>query len=177
MSNNIAESKIHILYIVNKVPGVSYHMLMNAVMESLYLDFFSFGQAYKELVSGNLMDSVPVGTEGGEALGGTELLELTEGGRAILSDLISTINNQTLAHLDSVAEALSEEMIHRAELTASYEPSDIGKYTVKLFCAGDGLPVSVSLTVASEDDAKKICRTWKNGGAAETIKFFDTLKI
>ena len=50
----IAQAKIHILYIVGNVPGISYHMLMDKCLSSLYMDFFTFSKAYSDLVSGNL---------------------------------------------------------------------------------------------------------------------------
>ena len=44
---SIAESKIQILYLVDRAPGVSYHLLMEKCMESLYTDFFTFSRSYE----------------------------------------------------------------------------------------------------------------------------------
>ena len=51
-----ADAKVHILYIVGNVPSISYHMLMDKCLSSLYMDFFTFSKAYSELIAGNLMD-------------------------------------------------------------------------------------------------------------------------
>ena len=40
-----ADAKIHILYIVGNVPGISYHMLMDKCLSSLYMEFFTFSKA------------------------------------------------------------------------------------------------------------------------------------
>ena len=64
---SIAESKIQILYLVDRAPGVSYHLLMEKCMESLYTDFFTFSRAYEELISGNLMDKSSSGAYSGDA--------------------------------------------------------------------------------------------------------------
>ena len=98
---SIAESKIQILYLVDRAPGVSYHLLMDKCMESLYTDFFTFSRSYEELISGNLMDKSQSGDFTGEAVGSTENLTLTDGGRAVLNDLISSLSAPLLKHLNA----------------------------------------------------------------------------
>ena len=107
---SIAESKIQILYLVDRAPGVSYHLLMEKCMESLYTDFFTFSRSYEELISGNLMDKSSSGAFTGDAVGSTENLTLTDGGKAVLNDLLSSLNAPLRARLDEAANAIISEM-------------------------------------------------------------------
>ena len=156
---SIAESKIQILYLVDRAPGVSYHLLMEKCMKSLYTDFFTFSRSYEELISGNLMDKSSSGAFSGDAVGSTENLTLTDGGRAVLNDLLPTLNAPLRAHLDEAAKEIISEMAVNSN--ASMEPAEGGKFRVNLSYTGEK-PFSASLTVDDEATATKICKQWKN---------------
>ena len=158
---SIAESKIQILFLVDRAPGVSYNLLMEKCMESLYTDFFTFSRAYEELISGNLMDKSSSGEYTGEAVGSTENLTLTDGGRAVLNDLISSLNGSRLTHLEEAASAIKEEMARNSGINASKELTSDRKYRIKLTCSNDGKPFSATVTVEDESTAEKICKNWK----------------
>ena len=95
---SIAESKIQILFLVDRAPGVSYHLLMEKCMEMLYSDFFTFSRAYEELIAGNLMDKSKSGEFSGVSVGSTETLTLTDGGRAF-SATITVDDEETASKL------------------------------------------------------------------------------
>lgn len=156
---SIAESKIQILYLVDRAPGVSYHLLMEKCMKALYTDFFIFSRSYEELISGNLMDKRSSGAFSGDAVGSTENLTLTDGGRAVLNDLLPTLNAPLRAHLDEAAKEIISEMAVNSN--ASMEPTEAGKFRVNLSYTGEK-PFSASLTIDDEATATKICKQWKN---------------
>ena len=156
---SIAESKIQILYLVDRAPGVSYHLLMEKCMESLYTDFFTFSRSYEELISGNLMDKSQSGDFTGEAVGSTENLTLTDGGRAVLNDLISSLSAPLLQHLNEAAGEILSEM---SKSSASLELAEGGKFRVILSSEGDGKPFSVTVTVDDEATARNLCKKWKS---------------
>lgn len=159
---SIAESKIQILYLVDRAPGVSYHLLMEKCMESLYTDFFTFSRSYEELISGNLMDKSQSGAYTGDSVvGSTENLTLTDGGRAVLKDLISSLNASLIARLDETADGIIEEVSKNSGITATLELTEDNKFRVNLACKGDGKPFSASVTVEDEQTALKICKNWK----------------
>lgn len=162
---SIAESKIQILYLVDRAPGVSYHLLMEKCMESLYTDFFTFSRSYEELISGNLMDKSNSGTYSGDAVGSTEKLTLTDGGKAVLKDLFSSLNGPLLAHLQDAASEILEEMAKNSGINASMELTEDRKFRVTLTCPGDGNPFSATVTVDDEATAVKICKNWKKNCA------------
>ncbi len=158
---SIAESKIQILYLVDRAPGVSYHLLMEKCMETLYTDFFTFSRSYEELISGNLMDKSNSGAYSGDAVGSTEKLTLTDGGRAVLNDLISSLNGPLLAHLEEAASEIRTEMAKNSGINASMELTEDHRFRVTLSYSGDERPFSATVTVDDEATAVKICKNWK----------------
>ena len=172
---SIAESKIQILYLVDRAPGVSYHLLMEKCMESLYTDFFTFSRAYEELISGNLMDKSQSGAFTGDSVvGSTENLTLTDGGRAVLKDLMSSLSASLIQHLDETAGSIIEEVSKNSGITASLEPTEDNKFRVNLACKGDGRPFSATLTVDDEETALKLCKNWKekcSNASDELVRF------
>ena len=138
---SIAESKIQILYLVDRAPGVSYNLLMEKCMESLYTDFFTFSRSYEELISGNLMDKSSSEDFTPDAIGSTEKLTLTDGGKAVLTDLLPSLSTSLIQNLDNAAEEIRSDMAKTS---------------------GDGRPFTASVTVDDEATALKLCKNWKN---------------
>ena len=159
---SIAESKIQILYLVDRAPGVSYHLLMEKCMESLYTDFFTFSRSYEELISGNLMDKSKSNAYSGDAVGSTENLTLTDGGKAVLNDLVSSLSASLIQHLDDAAAEIISEMNKYSGIAATLEIAEDNKYRVTLTCNNDGKPFSATITVEDEAAALKICKNWKD---------------
>ncbi len=159
---SIAESKIQILYLVDRAPGVSYNLLMEKCMESLYTDFFTFSRSYEELISGNLMDKSKSEDFTPDALGSTEMLTLTDGGKAVLNDLLPSLNTSLIQHLDEAAGEIRSDMARTSGTTASMELTENNKFRVNLTYSGDGKPFTASVTVDDEATALKICKNWKN---------------
>ena len=173
---SIAESKIQILYLVDRAPGVSYHLLMEKCMESLYTDFFTFSRSYEELISGNLMDKSRSGDFTGDAVGSTENLTLTDGGRAVLKDLISSLNASLIDHLNEAAAEILSEMSKNSGITASLEPREDGKFLVNLATDNNGKPFSCSMTVDDEATAVKICKQWKKVASKASDELLNLFK-
>lgn len=156
-----AEVKIHILYLVKNAPGVSYQMLLDKCMESLYIDFFDFSQSYNELIAGNLMDKTEIDTGTGEVIGINETLTITPGGNAILNDLIITINKQTMGYLIKAANELSEK-VKISNIVKSFIEFDKEKnqYKVKLINETNGF--FCSFYVDDKDGADRVCKAWRD---------------
>jgi len=157
----IAEAKIRILYLVCRVPGISYHLLMNRCLDQLYADFFTFSRAYEELIAGNLMDRTFDDGDSSNAIGGTETLTISAGGKALLDDAMPAINSTVIANLEASAKELAEEMRLAALVTSTKTPTPEGLWKVTLFSDNSGKPFRCELTVGSEDEASELCRAWK----------------
>lgn len=156
----VVEAKIQILYLVSEAPGVSYHMLMEHCLNSLYSDFFTFSQAYNELVAGNLMDVVGERGLESEALGGTEKIYITDGGRAVLNDLKPSLNVPLITHLDTASKELKSEVEEKKRANALVSVGEGGKYTVTLYYENNGKPFNAVITCEDEAQAKRISRAW-----------------
>lgn len=171
----LAEAKIHILYLVSEAPGVSYQMLMNRCLDSLYVDYFAFTRAVNELISGNLMDKSTEDTGTGEAVGGSETLKLTAGGIAVLNDLKGTLNNNLEAHLISQANKLKEEVTRINQSTAVTKPASDGTFTLTLKDTGNSYNPVIDLTVANAEEADLISKKWRKNSSEITRILIDKL--
>ena len=166
-----ADAKVHILYIVGNVPSISYHMLMDKCLSSLYMDFFTFSKAYSELIAGNLMD-VTHGENGmGEAIGGTEQLKLSDGGIAVLEDIVPSINLEVRSHLDAACKELNAKISELERYKASSEPSGDGKIMVRLTSEN----LSINLVCTAADEAASICSNWRENGQLLSGSVTETL--
>jgi len=175
--STISDGKIHILYLVRSAPGVSYQMLMDACLRSLYLDFFTFSQCYSELIAGNLLDRSITETGTGEVIGTNETLTITKGGLAILEDVESTLNLQTLGYLKKAAAELKETLDEKNSVKAFISPVEgtENNYELTLETHREGKDFRCTFTIEGEEKAKKIQSTWLYGGDGLTQKFVDEL--
>lgn len=158
---SIAVAKIRILYLVSRVPGISYHLLMNRCIDQLYADFFTFSRAYEELIAGNLMDREFDEGDSSSAIGGTEKLTVSAGGKALLDDAMPALNTAVVLNLDASVKELAEEMRLASLVTSSKTPTPDGLWKVTLFSDNSGMPFRAEITVRSESEASDICRSWK----------------
>ena len=94
-------------------------------------------------------------------MGSTENLTLTEGGKAVLNDLLSSLNGPLQAHLDEAASEIREEMAKNSGTNASLGIAEDGRFRVTLNYSDNGKNVSAAVTVDDEATAVKICRNWK----------------
>jgi len=167
---SVADAKIHILALVGSVPGVSYPMLMDKCLSSLYMDFFTFSRAYEELIAGNLMDKSIKTT--GQTVGDTECLTLSEGGKAVLTDLKATINPEVKLHLERAAEDLiAKKKADNSPYTLT-EPAEDNKIALILKC-GD-----FEAKIFCEDmrQADELSKKWKIRGKDLTQDFKSKLE-
>lgn len=164
-TSEISDGKIHILYLVKNVPGVSYNMLMNKCLESLYLDFFTFSRCYDELIKSNLISKSNEDTGTGEVLGTNEILSITRGGLAILEDVENTLNLQTLGYLKRASNELLEQLNNTNAVKAFYEPSDDGKFLVTLSSTLEGKEFDATFKVDSHAKAEAILQSWRRSSS------------
>lgn len=177
MSNSeISDGKIHILYLVKNAPGVSYQMLMDKCLESLYLDFFTFSKCYTELIAGNLLNKEVGDTGTGEVVGINETITITRGGEAILEDIESTLNLQTLGYLKKAASELNAQVSKMNAVKAFSAPTADGDGTslITLSAPGGELDFACSFKAPS-GQAEKILAAWRSNSEALAAAFLDNL--
>lgn len=172
---SIAEAKIYILYLVRAVPGISFHMLEENSADSLYMNYFTFNQAYDELTAGNLIDKHFEMNGVTDALGGTETLTITSGGSAMLDEVMPAIRQPLLEHLEKVSGKLKEQMSIKSSVTTEIAPAGDGSFTVRLFSDKEGKAFRVSFRCETEAEARKVCDSWKSGEDKAVKAFLDAL--
>ncbi len=176
-SISAADSKIIILYLTDRAPGVSYQMLMNKCLDSLFTDFFTFSSAYSELVSGNLIDARKTDTGTGEVIGNNETVNITTGGHAVLEDVFPTLNIRIREAVERAGEELKAEAAEINKVKAFVSPADNGKYEILLTSVSDGREVTVKLFEEDKKKADSIASEWRRNASGLTDSLFaDLLK-
>lgn len=172
-----ADCKIFILYLVKNVPGVSYQLLLDKCMDSLYIDFFTFSQVYSELIAGNLMDKKESDTGTGEVIGMNENLFITSGGEAILEDVSTTLNRQIVAYLNKASLELKEELDDTNAVKAFVEPSGDENQTfiIHLSSTKGGRDFNASFKVSNKELAESVCKAWRTHSGRISSLFIDEL--
>lgn len=172
---SIAEAKIYILYLVRAVPGISFHMLEENSADSLYMNYFTFNQAYDELTAGNLIDKHFEAGGVTDALGGTETLTITNGGSAMLDEVLPAVRQPLLEHLENVSQKLTDLMNKKISVTSEMSREADGRFKVTLFSDREGKAFRASFMCDSEAEARKLCDAWKNGEDKAVNAFFSAL--
>ena len=108
------------------------------------------------------MDKSRSGDFTGEAVGSTENLTLTDGGKAVLNDLISSLNAPLRQHLDEAAAEINREMAKNSGISASMEITEDRRFKVILSSTNGEKPFSATITVDDEATASMICKKWKD---------------
>lgn len=172
-----ADCKIFVLYLVKNAPGVSYQLLLDKCMESLYIDFFVFSEAYSELISGNLMDMKEKDNGTGEVIGMNQTLSITPGGEAILEDVSSTLNKQILNYLQKAALELKSEVEDLNSVKAFIEPApdNSGTFIVNLSSTKGGRDFNASFRISTKELAESVCKSWRARSGKISGLFIDEL--
>ncbi|MBP5179857.1 MAG: DUF4364 family protein [Clostridiales bacterium] len=175
--SEISDGKIHILYLVKNAPGVSYQMLMDKCLESLYLDFFTFSRCYDELIAGNLIDKQVHDTGTGEVVGNNETLVITKGGEAILEDVEATLNLQTLGYLKKASADLQAGVLETNSVKAFASPSSDadGSYVVELSTIKDGRSFTTRFKVKNKEEADTALENWRKNSSSLSDGFLGEL--
>ena len=164
--NSLPTAKIQSLELIRLAPGVSRNMLFDT-LTTLYTDYFTSAQAYKELESSNLIRT-EAGSDKDLVDGSDDLIYITSLGEVMLEDLINTIVAPSLAELRKVGESLNKAVKDKSLIIANYEiqSSADGNMTYlvhlsrKLPDASSAMEININ--VPDEVTADDMCRKWHN---------------
>ena len=177
-SENIANAKIIILHLVSDAPGLTYHMLMDKCLESLYMDYFTFSQGYNELIAANLLEKVSEsdGTDQVTADSSEDIVFITEAGRAVLDDIKGTLNQNTVNFLMKAKEDLQNQVSDRNSIKANIRTVDDVFYAVLSINDDNGPVFSTSIRCEDKESCTKLCNSWKQNAHEAFRAFNDLLK-
>lgn len=177
-TENIANAKIIILYLVSDTPGMTCHMLMDKCLESLYMDYFTFSQGLDELVAANLLEKVSEsdGTDQVTADSSEDILFITEGGKAVLDDIKGTLNQNTVNFLQKAKEDLKKQVSDRNSIKANIRAVDDVFYADLSINDDNGPVFSTSIRCEDKESSTKLCNSWKQNAHEAFRSFTDLLK-
>ena len=165
MSNShLPNAKLIILYILQKIPGISATDLMKQSIDSLYMDYFMFSLAKDELIRDHLMiESIRKGetrkTASGHPL---SLCDITPEGHSVLTRLLPTLPPAALSYLTAEASKSVVRIKKSTEVRSYFEPDADGHYNVHLILKeGERQVANITLNAPNEKIAEQMSRRWK----------------
>lgn len=178
-SNDLASVKMFILYVVAKAPGATYHLLMNKLIERNFVDFLLFSQSIEELSKVNMLLVRNESDGTGNKLESSEekTYEISASGKAVLGDLLGSINQLTSGELDEISSEINAELAKRARATSKMRMNEKMLFEVELEAKDEdsNLVMKTTLIVKSEAEAKRICEEFKRDGVRKYEKVFEIL--
>jgi predicted transcriptional regulator len=154
----LAENKLIILYLIEKIEiPLSNSEICQFALEKNLMDYFSVQQYLSELVESNLLEMT--------AENNSTRYTITNDGEDILNYFTKHISNYAKTVINTYAKENSKRIRAEYSITANYFQEMNNEYTVK--CGvydSDGMTslMEISINVATKDQARLVCRNWKN---------------
>lgn len=154
-SKDVAENKLLILYILDKINiAVKSIDLTNYILEEKLMGFIDFQQLVHELINDNLVEA------GGA--GGVTLYSLTAGGTEMIKGMSDMLPRTERNRVNRTVGKQRRRVINTRSVTADYTPDDERSGVVRVTLAeGDLVLFDLSVATASKEEARLICRNWK----------------
>lgn len=165
---DLPSGKLIVLFMLKQVRSIPSADLQSWAIESLYLDYFSFMQAKEELKRDHFMMEATRKGEMRKDLSGRplELCDITPEGEIVLSQLSTSLPLNIQAYFVQTAQKWDKKAKQESSVRAAYDPDGNGAFRVRLSLL-DGAVVTceLSLVAPDEEQAKKMCRRWKDSTA------------
>ncbi|KMT22684.1 DUF4364 family protein [Clostridium cylindrosporum] len=156
-TSELAENKLLLLYILSKLqePTSNTH-ITHVVLENNLINYFSLQQYLSELIdNGFISDSKE---------DKTHKLTLTEPGRNTLEFFINRIPIDKISLIDKYIESSDYNKKNVQDVSASFEKRESDTLVILKIKGKDSDVMSLNISVDDEDDATKICDTWREKG-------------
>lgn len=150
-----AENKVLILYFMNKVRmPVSNMQLTRIMLENRFLNYFLLQQCIHELLRDKLIFS--------ETKDDLDFYTPSDEGLKMLEMFVDLLPAGIRARLDENIDAIRSVMRLETSVVAEYTLENEYEYEVKCRILEDFKPlIDIRLSVGSRDDARSICKNWK----------------
>ena len=160
--------KVIILYIVERVKGITWNQLINLCISTLYMDYFTFCKLAEDLQSDALIQVARRKGEKDVDSQGHPLqrCDLTPKGEQILATLKSNIPRPVLRNLNRLTAPLIE-IDTEQEIAATVVPDLNGGYQVNLTMSeGKTQLAAIQVAVPGETIANQIANNWQQNALA-----------
>ena len=162
-NSELANSKLIILSILQRVPAIKLNQLTELALETLYMDYFTFATALDELGRDHMASVVTRRdeTESDAAGKAIQRCDITSQGRAVLTTLEHQIPLHIRSYLAQRTRAWLKTVRRDQDVQASYEPDANGQFTVHLRQSDNqNEQVDIRLTLPDRQLARKVCLQW-----------------
>ncbi len=171
-------SKIIILYILKCLPGITMTELTSIIIDTCYMNYFSFVSAYDDLCENKFLTRSQRKNEEEKDSSNTPVFrcDITPKGTEVLERLHHIIPEHIHTFLSGLSKDWSKKIKKSSHLNASYDPDLYGSYTATLKLS-DGIKdtVLIKLTVPDKITAEKVCENWKHNTQEKYIEILTLL--
>ena len=166
--NNLAENKVLILYILNRLDkDITNDGLFKIISSVNGLNYFYFQQTLKDLIDTNL-----VGYTNEEKT----ILKITSEGKTAYSYTKEILPGIVKLKADTIFDKELASIEEESSITSEYIPKNEDEYVVKCKIVEKNETIfEVETFAGSRDRAKKICDNWKNNATELYPKIIDLL--
>ncbi|WP_026477078.1 DUF4364 family protein [Alkaliphilus transvaalensis] len=155
-SQQLAEKKLLLLYIFQQLEApVTHSQMTDFILENELLNYFIFQQFLAELKDSGFISE--------EVKENEQIFNITDKGKDTLNYFIKRIPQKQLDKINTLLKTAKEDLIKKSEVIADYIKVKDGEFVVNLKVVENEIPiVSLSLNVATSQQAKLICENWRN---------------
>jgi len=170
-------SKIIILYILKCLPGITFTDLTSFIIDTCYMNYFSFISAYDDLCENKFITRSQRKNEELKDSSNSPVYrcDITPKGTEVLERLNHIIPEHIHQFLSGFSNDWNKVQKKSSHITASFDPDLYGSYTATLKLS-DGIKdtVSIKLNVPDKVAASKVCENWKQNTQE---KYLEILKL
>lgn len=166
---DLAENKVLILYLLNKIPdGIKSDNLFKIVSSANGINYFYFQELLTDLIDTNLIGSFTRDED--------IFIKITSDGQNSLSLTKSLLPGILKLKADNVFKDEISAIVEEASIITEYIPKDENNYTVKCKIVEKNDTIfEVSAFAGSRERAKQISDNWKNNANTLYPKIIDLL--
>lgn len=156
MKKGLAESKVLILYLLNKLQdGIKSDNLYKIVSSANNMNYFSFQELLTDLIESNFVGSFTKDED--------TIVKITSDGQNALSLTKSLLPGILKLKADTVFKEELANIAEQSSIITEYIPKDEKNYTVKCKIVEKNETIfEVATFAGSRDRAKQISDNWKN---------------
>ena len=150
MPDNIAQSKLVVLYALDRVGPMSGAQVLRFLVENQLAEYIDTQLTLTELLDGGMLVFVHQD--------GTRVYHFTQKGRQTLEMLEEKLKHSTRQTIDELALTWAERVRTERQISAEYERDPDGDYTVRLRAhEKNGTLLAVDVRVPDREQAELAC--------------------
>lgn len=154
-SLNLAEKKLLLLYIIDKIDlPISNIQLTEIVLENNFINYFTLQEYIDELISSNLIIKINHNEK--------DRLTISSKGKEVLSLFKNRLSDEDINKLNTYIGLKMNLIKKEATISADYTIENGNSYVVSLSASENNIPLmEIKVTVASNKQARELCTKWK----------------